>query len=254
KSILFFPIEKVLKNGMFGDMLEIYSAAELFNGPNTNFNAEVVAGLEVKGHKVFSPQRDGFEFTTLQNALSELLPPEKIEEAVRKIIYSWDIISINKSDVVIARMDEPQDPGVIHEIDIAQALDVPVITYRTDVRSPYGSVMDTYGGMHTFPIESSVVLIRLMMPSKTLDEAKKDMGNLINLLDSELMKIQGKAPNQNFLNYPENIQRILEIGKILFDGIDNIHSQEGLKEIAKRYLENSGQIEGFGPRVVGKLC
>lgn len=231
-------------------MLEIYNAAELFNGPNTRFNTEVTAGLEVKGYVVFSPQRDGFDFITLQNALAELLPPEKMEEAVRKIIYSWDIICINKSDVVIARMDEPQDPGVIHEIDIAQALDVPVITYRTDTRSPYGSITDTYGGMHTFPIESSEVLIRLMMPSKTPEEAKKDMDNLINILDYELVKIHKKTISPSFLNYPENFQKILEIGDVLFNGVYDIHSQEGLKEIAKRYLENSEQIDKFGPHVV----
>jgi nucleoside 2-deoxyribosyltransferase len=231
-------------------MLEIYNAAELFNGPNTRFNAEVTEGLEKKGYKVFSPQRDGFEFISLQNTLAEMLPSEKIEEAVRKIIYSWDITSISKSDVVIARIDEPQDPGVIHEIDLANALGVPIITYRTDSRSPYGSITDTYGGMHTFPIESSVALIRRLMPSKTPDEANKDMNNLINLLDSELVKIQKKSSNSNILNYPDNIQEILKIGDMLFKGIDDINSKDGLKEITKRYLENSEQIDKFGPRVV----
>jgi nucleoside 2-deoxyribosyltransferase len=231
-------------------MLEIYNAAELFNGPNTRFNAEVTQGLERKGYKVFSPQRNGFEFITLQSTLADLLPAKKIEEAVRKIIYSWDVFSINNSDVVIARMDEPQDPGVIHEIDLANVLGVPVITYRTDSRSPYGSITDTYGGMHTFPIESSVALIKLLMPSRIPGEANKDMDNLINLLDLELVKIQKKISNSNILNYPDNIQKILKIGDMLFKRIDDINSKDGLKEIAKRYLENSGQIDKFGPHVV----
>lgn len=231
-------------------MLEIYNAAELFNGPNTRFNAEVTESLEKRGYKVFSPQRDGFEFITLQSALVELLPSEKIEDAVRKIIYFRDIFSINNSDVVIARLDEPQDPGVIHEIDIAKILGVPVITYRTDTRSPYGSITDTYGGMHTFPVESSVALIRLFMPSRTPDEAEKDMDNLINSLDSELVKIQKKSSNSNIPNYPDYIQKILKIGDVLFKGIDNINSKDGLKEIAKSYLENSGQIDKIGPSVI----
>jgi nucleoside 2-deoxyribosyltransferase len=231
-------------------MLEIYHAAELFNGPNTRFNTEIVESLEKRCYKVFSPQRDGFEFISLQNSLAEMLPSENIEEAVRKIIYSWDIFSINNSDVVIARIDEPQDPGVIHEIDLANALGVPIITYRTDSRSPYGSITDTYGGMHTFPIESSVVLIKLLMPSRIPGEANKDMDNLINLLDLELVMIQKKNFNSSILNYPDNIQEILKIGEILFKGIENINSQDGLKEIAKRYMKNSEQIDKFGPHVV----
>jgi nucleoside 2-deoxyribosyltransferase len=231
-------------------MLEIYNAAELFNGPNTRFNADVTEGLEKRGYKVFSPQRDGFEFITLQGALAEFIPAEKIEEAVRKIIYSWDITSVSKSDVVVARIDEPQDPGVIREIGVAEVLNIPVITYRTDTRSPYGSITDTYGGMHTFSVESSQTLIRTMMLSRTPDEAKNDMDNLIIFMDHELIKIHKKDANQNFLNCPKNIQEAIDIGKVLFNGIDNIHSQDSLKEIAKRYLENSAQIDSFGPHVV----
>jgi len=231
-------------------MIEIYNAAEMFNGPNTRFNTEITSGLERKGYKVFSPQRDGFEFTSLQNALAGLLPPEKIEEAVRKIIYCRDITSINKTDVVIARLDEPQDPGVISEIAAAEDLGVPVIAYRTDTRSPYGSVTDTFGGMHTFSIESSLTLIKVMMPSRTLDESKTDLDNLINLLNSELIKIHKKPINQDFQRHSKNIQKTLDIGKVLFDGIDNVNSQGGLKEVAKRYLGNPGQIDKFGPHVV----
>jgi hypothetical protein len=112
--------------------------------------------------------------------------------------------------------------------------------------------MDEFGGMHTFSIESSKVLIRLSMLSRTPDEVEKDMNNLINLLDCELLKIHKKPTNQKFLNYSKNIQEALDIGKVLFSGVDNIHSQECLKEITKRYLENSGQIYNFGPHVVRK--
>ena len=230
--------------------MEIYNAAELFNGPNTRFNAEVTAGLEARGYRVFNPQRDGFDFISLQEALAKILPEKKIEEAVRRIIYSWDIFAINKSDVLIARLDEPQDPGVVHEIDIAKALDIPIIAYRTDVRSPYGSITDIYGGMHTFPIEPAQALFRVQMPSKTLYEAKKDMDFLIGLLDAELVGTE-KAPVRKDLSVSqEGIAGIVAIGKMLFSGVANIHSREGLKEIAKRYQENYGQINWFGPRVV----
>jgi nucleoside 2-deoxyribosyltransferase len=229
-------------------MLEIYHAAELFNGPNTRFNAEITEGLEKMGYEVFSPQRDGFEFIELEKTLSLYLPPEKIEDASRKIIYSWDMRRISISDVVIARVDEPQDPGVIHEIDIAGALGVPVISYRTDVRSPYGNVLDTFGGMHTFPIESSVALIRVFMSSKTLVEAKQDMKKLIVALHDELSKIiNNRDPNTQVRT--DYIQKVLAVGDILFTGIDDIHSSEGMQEIAQRYVEFSEILEIFGPRV-----
>jgi predicted P-loop ATPase len=104
--------------------------------------------------------------------------------------------------------------------------------------------------MHTFSIESSLTLIRVIMQSRTLDESETDLDNLINLLDRELIKIRKKSTNQNFPGHSENIQKVLDIGRVLFDGIDNVNSQDSLKEIAKRYLENSRQMDKFGPRVI----
>jgi nucleoside 2-deoxyribosyltransferase len=42
------------------------------------------------------------------------------------------------SDILIANLDEPIDPGVVVEILLAKELKIPVIGYRSDLRSPFG--------------------------------------------------------------------------------------------------------------------
>src|SRR3990167_10689111 len=95
---------------------KIYHAAELFHLPARGFNEKLVESFEKNGITVFSPQRDGFEFTRLVGALEALLPPQALDQAMQTIIYTYDVFSISKSDVVIARFDEPPDPGVDTEV------------------------------------------------------------------------------------------------------------------------------------------
>ena len=50
----------------------------------------------------------------------------------------------------IANLDEPTDPGVLVEIMFAHMMGKPVLGYRTEARSPYGTLFDYTKGMHFF--------------------------------------------------------------------------------------------------------
>ena len=101
--------------------VSIYIAAALFNGRATFFNQALVEELEQRGYQTRFPQRDGFEFGDLHNALGEVLPELEIPSAVETIIYHLDMgVFIPQSNIVVANLDEPQDEGVLVELSHAK--------------------------------------------------------------------------------------------------------------------------------------
>jgi len=219
--------------------ITIYPAAALFNGRSTYFNQALVQGLEEKGYKTNFPQRDGFEFGNLNNALRNKLPESEVPSAVEKIIYYLDMgIFVPQSHVVLANLDEPQDEGVLVEMAHAKDISKYIIGFRTDVRSPYGSNSDTFGGMHFFPgLYSCDTFIRHHMSCKTTQDAKTEMQGLVDKIDKEIS--------------PMEFSRIKPvIDNILFSGIKDIHSPEGLNELVQRYVSNKDKLESYGPKIV----
>lgn len=224
-----------------------YHAAELFHLPARLFNEKLVFDLESLGFNVFSPQRDGFEFTQLGTTLAKYLPPEEIGKAINHIIFPYDVYSIYKSDVVIARYDEPSDPGVIDEVLIANALGIPAVIYRTDVRSPYGSFKDPDRGMHTFPINTSQVMILTYPGAGSTENELHDLAvQLVRAIEVELNKHPATPPK----SIPDFLKPTFNVIDILFKGIKDIHSPEGLEELAKRYQSHQKELENLGPRWV----
>ena len=59
---------------------------------------------------------------------------------------------IYDSDVILASMEEPLDPGVVVECMVAKEMGKPIIIYRTESRGPYGGYGEFNKGMHVFPI------------------------------------------------------------------------------------------------------
>lgn len=222
-----------------------YFAAELFNLPARYFNDILVKGLEDKGIQAFSPQRDGFEFSQLAPVLARHLPSEEIETSLNVLIYAYDIKSIWESDLVVARFDEPPDPGVDAEVLFANVAKIPVIAYRTDVRSPYGNTSDKFAGMHSFPIKGSqILIIQNSSPS-----SEKDLEDLIGKIVTEAETLLQNIPQRNLEEVPEAYRKILKIANMLFEDV-NIHTEEGLAKIAKRYMEHVELMHKFGPLVV----
>lgn len=222
-----------------------YSAAELFHLPARYFNDVLVENLEKTGISVFNPQRDGFEFSQLGPVLAEHLPQAEIEKALNSLIYLYDIQSIWQSDVVIARFDEPPDPGVDTEVLFAHHAGIPVVAYRTDVRHPYGNYSSKFAGMHSFPIKEAPVLI--LQPSS--NSSQEDLEKLTAKIVQEVKIVLQNTPLRDKEKTPEAYQKTFEIINALFQGID-IHTSAGLTELVKRFNEHKHLINDFGPRVV----
>jgi nucleoside 2-deoxyribosyltransferase len=146
----------------------IYLAASSFNARETIFNSHLVEELEDMGYFTHLPQRDGFEFGDLSKALKGKLPDHEISSAVLNIIYFYDMgLLLPSSDVVLANLDEPLDEGVVVESTYAKLIDKFVIGLRTDVRSPYGTSDDDFGGMHFFPAYQCHQIITQHIPCMT---------------------------------------------------------------------------------------
>jgi nucleoside 2-deoxyribosyltransferase len=229
----------------------IYPAAALFNGRETYFNSQLVEGLETLGYKTNFPQRDGFEFGNLASALSGKLSQDEVSSAVENVIYFLDMgVLMPGSDVIIANLDEPLDEGVAVEASYGKLMGKFNIGIRTDVRSPYGPSENRFGGMHFFPAYQWDVFLRHYMPCKTCLEGHKQMDALTRKIDEEI-KHSGVKHKQGLPDYAiQNpiIANILKGANILFDGVGDIHSEYGIKEIAQRYLDNKLTLESAGPR------
>jgi nucleoside 2-deoxyribosyltransferase len=132
----------------------VYFAAALFSSRETLFNVELVRRIKSalgRDVRVFLPQEDGFEFSSLGAELLRRLPSSDVAAAVNTIIYTLDMAGfLSASDAVIAVLDEPLDDGVLVEISYARRLGIPVLGIRTDRRVPYGMPGDALGGIHFF--------------------------------------------------------------------------------------------------------
>ena len=230
----------------------IYPAAGLFNARECKFNVQLVNKLENLGYKTKFPQRDGFEFGNLNSALKEKLPEKEISSAVENIIYYLDMGKfIPESHVIVANLDEPQDEGVLVELCHGKQLGKYNIGFRTDVRSPYGTNEDSFGGMHFFPpLYSCDAFIQHYMPCKTMNDSNNETNSLVEKIDKEIMENNNVLSLQSGLYRYNDFRNIIKIAEILFDGIDVLHSQKGPEEITKRYCDNQKLIQSNSPKII----
>lgn len=156
----------------------LYFAAALFCLREIGLNAVLNDKLLKLGYKTNFPQRDGFEFSQFTNDLFDKHFKDddhkkyvyKKSQAISYIIYLLDLGKfLYESDVCIANLDEPLDPGVIVEVMFAHQMNKPVVGYRTESRSPYGELDDFSNGMHfflLFPCDSY-----LMVPQTSISNS-----------------------------------------------------------------------------------
>lgn len=229
--------------------IRIYAAAALFNGRETFFNVKLIEKLEQNGFADFLPQRDGFEFGQLKKNLAAKLPPADADAALVNIIYFLDMgVFVAQSDVVIANVDEPIDPGVAVEISYARLMGKTVIEIHTDVRTPYGDP-GPFGGMHFFIAFQADRFIQAYMPSKSPSEAEYQLNELSKKIIATIKSV-GVTHSTKLPDYVLSNPRfagILKGAELLFSGIDNIHSEEGLQKITQRYLDNKVELEKLAP-------
>ncbi|RLJ00661.1 MAG: hypothetical protein DRP06_01585 [Candidatus Aenigmatarchaeota archaeon] len=230
----------------------IYLAAALFNGREAYFNSQIVERLEKRGYNTNFPQRDGFEFGNLAEALANYLSPEQIGPAVQNVIYFLDMgVFVPKSDVILGNLDEPLDEGLVVELSYAKMMDKFTIGLRSDVRTPYGSPEDNLKGMHFFPGYQCDEFISHHMPSKTPEEREEQMESLIEKIDQTIKEAEiiPKKELPDYIISNPNINSILEGAELLFQRIPEIHSREGLGEIASRYLDYETELGKIGSKI-----
>ncbi len=234
------------------EKLTIYPVAALFNGREAHFNSQVVEKLEGLGYTTNFPQRDGFEFGNLSEALADYLNPDQIGPAVQNVIYFLDMgVFVPNSDVILANLDEPLDEGVVVELSYAKMMDKFTIGLRTDVRAPYGSLENNLKGMHFFPAYQCDEFISHYMPSKTPEEREQQMESLIEKIHQTIKEAEiiPKKELPDYVISNPNINSLLEGAELLFQGVPDIHSREGLKEIASRYLNYETELGELGPKI-----
>lgn len=224
-------------------MKTVYIASAMFNDRENLVNTLVAEKFEESGFKVFLPVRDGFVFSHLAESVSKLVGSDRVESIVQNIIYLLDIGHfVNKSDFIIANLDEPIDPGVVIEMVYAKLSGKSVISFRTDVRSPYGNSNDIFGGAHFFPIFQSDVHIHVKSSGKTSRELSESIEHLVMNSIDQISTLENNSENNSNL-----IEKVNSYAKVLFDGVENIHSNEGLEEISKRYLEIEKELSTIRP-------
>ncbi len=237
------------------DKIIVYMGASLFNGRETSFNIDATNRLENRGYQVILPQRDGFEFGELGQRLSSVLRNEdEVSFAVQNVIYLLDVGRfVPKSHVVVANFDEPIDEGLVVEVCYGKVMGKFTVGFKTDVRSPYGQSSDPFGGMHFFPAFSSDVFIKQHMPNKTVAETAQSMEILVGKIDDAITNAGISAGSVDLKKMRRSVDsiphlaKVLDLAEKLFEGVDDIHSEEGLAQLAKKYVAHKTEIEGIRP-------
>lgn len=231
---------------MMAEVLTLYPAAALFCARETMFNVMLVEQLEKRfGYRALLPQRDGFEFSKLAIPLASHLPADQVQRAVEDVIYLADMgWFIPQSQVVLANLDEPLDPGVIVEIVHARNLGKRVVGYRTDVRSPYGTLEDPLRGVHFFPAYQCHSFLHFTEACQTWADVETSVSRLAEILHQEIQR------QRAFLGpvlRPSREPQLLAIANKLFGGLDRLNDQTSLDILAQRYRDCRGEIAELRP-------
>jgi hypothetical protein len=227
----------------------IYFASGLFSAREQAFNIAVATLLENTYHyRVLLPQRDGFEFTNLNEALTKSFPNEDIDRIQQLIIYYLDMgYFIPHSNVMTAVLDEDLDAGVLVEITFGNMLDKTVIGLRTDSRSPFGKTPEE--GAHFFSVLQLDDFLYFDDVLENVQQAKNENTIIAKMIDKTIRA--SKACQKPLNMQPTNniAKQIMAGANILFHDLDikNLNSPESLQIIVQRYNENRKQLESIYP-------
>ena len=137
----------------------------------------------------------------------------------------------------------------------AHQMKKPVIGYRTESRSPYGTLSDFSNGMHfflLFPCDSFLIVPQTSISSGLdLDSYSQQIALDIH---KSIEQAESRFKEKKFKpELTHEAQKIVEFAKVLFEGIDNVHQKENIKKIIERYISIKDQLEAFEPaRVIGQ--
>ncbi len=220
----------------------LYFAASLFNLGDKFFNASLAESLS-QWFDVVLPQKEGFEFSKLHEVLKGKVDENEVEDVVNHLIYYLDVgYLLPGCDVCLARLDEPSDEGVISEMGHAKNGGIPVIGYRTDCRSPYGSSYNEVCGAHFFPAYDCDAFINFSSGKNSgVQEGRGELRNLAKLVynvSEEFLRSGNRVDWRSGVCY---------VGKTLFGGVGDLHSDEGLGEVVRRYFSLKESFGSLSP-------
>lgn len=177
----------------------MYFAAALFNTKECLFNMAIAKELENLGHKIYLPQRDGYNYGELNAQLPDHLSETEKSKAVAWIIYLSELGKVQQSSVILANMDEPLDPGVLIEIMYAKQSGIPTIGYRCDSRTPFGATQSWNFGMHFFPLFNCDYFISLgNVNTGSVEDSEKLIKDLAEQINAVLKDFKPRISAQKF--------------------------------------------------------
>lgn len=233
------------KNDQNNTKLKVYLTGSLFNERETLFNLELAKALEKKGYDVILPQRDGFVWKDLIKQIDNKIPKRKAYAAGVNAIYLLNMGKfIPQSDVVVAVLDEPTDEGVVVELTYAHMIGKPVIGLRTDLRNKYNEEIKLFSGVHSFVAYQCDSIIDQPHAIRN-DQDAKDAMNVLTSSIAEKVKNIKPAKTEELPAYatsnPE-VSKLIDGANILFAGVNDIHSNDGVDKVVKRFFENEAKL------------
>lgn len=224
--------------------MKIYIASSLFNKRECDFNCRLNEELEKLGYETFFAQRDGNEFTNLYKILkSKNLSPKQTSSVLLNIIYFFDMgVILPQCDIVVANFDENPDQGVDIEVTYAKLAGKHIIGFRTDARTPYGS--GELNGLHQFPaFQCDDFILYRPKPCTTVKESDEQM----EILAEEINKKIKNAKIKNISNL--HFDKVQKIAQLIFNDIDDIHTDESINTIIDRCLQYEEEINKARPKI-----
>eukprot|EP00350_Pseudokeronopsis_sp_OXSARD2_P005073 CAMPEP_0170541980 /NCGR_PEP_ID=MMETSP0211-20121228/1555_1 /TAXON_ID=311385 /ORGANISM="Pseudokeronopsis sp., Strain OXSARD2" /LENGTH=200 /DNA_ID=CAMNT_0010844903 /DNA_START=129 /DNA_END=732 /DNA_ORIENTATION=- len=185
--------------------------------------------------------------TKFQEKLQELteMTQEEFNQAVYWIIYLLDIGRfLYTSDVCLANLDEPLDPGLIVEMMFATHMGKHIIGYKTDMRTPYGISADIQGGMHSFcyfPCHDYFLYSN--EPIRSKEEGKKVYDYLCAEIEKAVIPKKGTFKSET----TPYAQQVVNLANKLFEGVIDYNSDEGMLKIINNYSKIKDDLVAFGP-------
>ena len=223
--------------------LSVYFASALFSSRETIFNYELARRLEAQGYRVWLPQRDGFEFSDLREALAKRVSGAELAEAVNAIIYTLDMgVFLPSSNVVVAVLDEPLDEGLLIEIAYARRLGLPVIGVRTDSRTPFGNNDDPLGGIHFFAAFQCTDFVTTR-PART-PQALDDLAHLVG------ERVRSSEPTEGASPEPALATATAQLFGDFKPERESVHSDAVLARVVGNFLEHRELLRRLTPKLV----
>lgn len=233
----------------------IYIAGGLFNAETNFMNAYITEFFEKKGYNCFLPQRDGFEVAKFVDFLNtdktiKGLTPELAAEIGHFVPYFLDLgFFMSNSSIVLANLDEPIDDGMVVEMSYAKFADIPIIGFRTDIRTPFGNVKDALA-INPFPVQQCDVFIRMPLPAGVYDEVLKTADKITETLNKYLEELIPTKKNKMKDSKDPIFKNIVKGSELLFHDIKDRHTIDNMKKIAERYIQNKDFFQSVSPKVI----